>query len=136
MANLESIENARLVHEKGLYVIELEIGRRVIEPVVALKLVHEISESSIPTESIEDLEAHDEAFEVLYGRLNAPGALEYLSKIYDPPSRIDKLKWMLSVRSDNQPTKLHTSIKWEVAKPLIKKPVEESEVRNLEIESN
>jgi hypothetical protein len=128
MADIERIEQARLVHERGIKAIEQEIGRRIVGPIIALKLVHDISRVAI---NPEDSEAHDLAYGILNGRLNEPGALKYMDKVYDPLSPWGKFKWMLRARAENQPTQLHSSLKWHAAMPLIEQSINITEVSPL-----
>jgi hypothetical protein len=125
MADIERIEQARLVHERGIKAIEREIGRRIVEPITALKLVHDISRVAINPEDSED---HDLAYEILNGRLNETGALKYMDKVYDPLSPWKKFKWMLRARAEKQPSQLHSSLKWGSAMPLIEQSIETTEV--------
>jgi len=128
---LPRVEEARSVHETGVDALVRRVGTTAIEPVTAVKLVNEILVSGAEKDHI-DYRYLMMADAVLENRLKAPDALNYLSNIQALPLR-NRILATLRAHADLHGTDLIW--KWHKAWPLIRQPVEESEIQPTGIES-
>ena len=122
---LPEVEEARLLHERGVKATIHKLGRVVLAPVTAVGVVNEILIATASQDPDPDLKYPMMAHYVLTNRLNGNGALDYRDDLKKLPF-VARLRTNLRAHAD-----LHGADnlwKWKKALPLIEKPVEESEL--------